>query len=145
MLGGLPPLRESYAYGDSASPAAASKTRCSNRSCLASPDLAQALLVFALVWPAAAEAAEALVLGRDTLIRLAPHVSGRVVETARPGETYEIPSRRTGKGQPLYVMDERGELWVKVRVDRKESGFVRTDLVSVAREEYGSPVEARPS
>jgi hypothetical protein len=87
-------------------------------------------------WPAEAQAAEALVLGRDTLIRLTPHASGRVIKTARPGETYEIPGRRTGKGQPLYVVDERGELWVKVRVTAEESGFVRTDLVSVAHEEY---------
>jgi hypothetical protein len=87
-------------------------------------------------WPAEAQAAEALVLGRDTLIRLAPHASSRVIKTARPGDTFEIPGRRTGKGQPLYVMDERGELWVKVRVNAEESGFVRTDLVSVAREEY---------
>jgi len=95
-----------------------------------------ALLLSCWWWPAEAQAAEALVLGRDTLIRLTPHASGRVIKTARPGETYEIPGRRTGKGQPLYVMDERGGLWVKVRVNAEESGFVRTDLVSVAREEY---------
>jgi hypothetical protein len=96
-----------------------------------------AALLLSFWWlPAEAQAAEALVLGRDTLIRLTPHASSRVIKTARPGETYEIPGRRTGKGQPLYVMDERGGLWVKVRVNAEESGFVRTDLVSVAREEY---------
>ena len=94
------------------------------------------LLLSCWWWPAEAQAAEALVLARDTLIRLTPHASGRVIKTAQPGETYEIPGRRTGKGQPLYVMDERGGLWVKVRINAEESGFVRTDLVSVAREEY---------
>jgi hypothetical protein len=94
-------------------------------------------LLFSLWWcPAEAQAAEALVLGRDTLIRLTPHASARVVRTAQPGETFEIPGRRTGKGQPLYVVDEGGQLWVKVRINAEESGFVRTDLVSVAREEY---------
>jgi hypothetical protein len=85
---------------------------------------------------AEAQAAEALVLARDTLIRVTPHASSRVVKTAQPGDTYEIPGRRSGKGQPLYIMDERGELWVKVLVTETVSGFVRTDLVSVAREEY---------
>jgi hypothetical protein len=93
--------------------------------------------LLSLWWcPTEAQGAEALVLGRDTLIRLTPHASGRVIKTARPGETYEIPGRRTGKGQSLYVVDESGQLWVKVRVSAEESGFVRTDLVSVAREEY---------
>ena len=95
-----------------------------------------ALLLSCWWWPAEAQAAEALVLARDTLIRVTPHVSSRVVKTAQPGETYEIPGRRSGKGQPLYIMDERGELWVKVLVTETVSGFVRTDLVSVAREEY---------
>jgi hypothetical protein len=95
-----------------------------------------ALLLLFWWWPAEAQAADALVLGRDTLIRLTPHASSRVIKTAQPGETFEIPGRRTGKGQPLYVVDERGELWVKVQVNAEESGFVRTELVSVAREEY---------
>ena len=95
-----------------------------------------ALLLSFCWWPAEAQAAEALVLARDTLIRVTPHASSRVVKTAQPGETYEIPGRRSGKGQPLYIMDERGELWVKVLVTETVSGFVRTDLVSVAREEY---------
>jgi hypothetical protein len=95
-----------------------------------------ALLLSLWWWPAEAQAAEALVLARDTLIRLTPHASGRIIATAQPGDTFEIPGRRTGKRQPLYIMDERGYLWVKVQVDARESGFVRTDLVSVAREEY---------
>jgi hypothetical protein len=97
-------------------------------------------LLLSLWWlPAEAQAAEALVLGRDVLIRLTPHASSRVIKTAQPGETYDIPGRRTGKGQPLYVVDERGELWVKVQINAEEAGFVRTELVSVAREEYRPP------
>jgi hypothetical protein len=95
-----------------------------------------ALLLSSWWCQAEAQAAEALVLARDTLLRLTPHASSRIIATAQPGETYEIPGRRTGKGQPLYVMDERGYLWVKVRVNSEQSGFIRTDLVSVAREEY---------
>jgi hypothetical protein len=66
-------------------------------------------------------------------------VSGKVIKTARPGETYAVAARRAGKGQPQYILDERGDVWVKIRVSDEQSGFVRTDLVSVAREEYRSP------
>jgi len=97
------------------------------------------VLLLLLASPPAAEAVDALVLARDVLIRETPQMTGRVLKTARPGESYEIPGRRAGKGQPLYVLDERGELWVKIRVDNEQTGFVRTDLVSIAREEYRSP------
>jgi hypothetical protein len=86
-----------------------------------------------------AHAGDALVLGRDVLIRQTPQTSAKVIKTTRPGETYEVISRKTGKGTPLYVFDERGDLWVKVRVTGELHGFVRTDLVSVTREEYRSP------
>jgi hypothetical protein len=82
---------------------------------------------------------DALILGRDVLIRQTPQTSGKVIKTTRPGETYEVIGRRPGRGAPLYVFDERGDLWVKVRVTNTLDGFVRTDLASVAREEYRSP------
>jgi hypothetical protein len=97
------------------------------------------LLCLLCGWLRSAQAADALVLGRDTLIRQTPQMSGKVIKTARPGETYEVPGRRAGKGPPLYVLDERGDVWVKIQASKEESGFVRTDLVSVAREEYRSP------
>jgi len=86
-----------------------------------------------------AHAVDALVLGRDVVIRQTPQTSAKVIKTTRPGETYEVIGRKTGKGTPLYVFDERGDLWVKVRVTNQLEGFVRTDLVSVGREEYRSP------
>lgn len=86
-----------------------------------------------------AHAGDALILGRDVLIRQTPQTSAKVIKPTRPGETYEVIGRKTGKGTPLYVFDERGDLWVKVRVTNQLEGFVRTDLASVAREEYRSP------
>lgn len=86
-----------------------------------------------------AHAVDALVLGRDVVIRQTPQTSAKVIKTTRPGETYEVIGRKPGKGNPLYVFDERGDLWVKVRVTDENHGFVRTDLVSVGREEYRSP------
>jgi len=62
-----------------------------------------------------------------------------VIQTAHPGETYEVPGRRPGRPQPLYILNEKGEVWVKIRVTDEESGFVPTDVVSVAREEYRPP------
>ena len=97
-------------------------------------------LLFCLWWPPSdCLAVDALVLGRDVPIRQTPQASAKVIHTARPGETYEVPGRRQGKSQPLYVLDENGDLWVKIRVNDEETGFVPTDLVSVAREEYRSP------
>lgn len=90
-------------------------------------------------WPADAWAGDALVLGRDVPIRQTPQTSAKVIKTARHGETYEVPGRRPGRSQPLYILDEKGELWVKIRVSDEQSGFLPTDLVSVAREEYRSP------
>ena len=84
-------------------------------------------------------AVDALILGRDVHIRETPQVSGKIIKTTQPGETYEVTGRKPGKGQPLYIFDERGTLWVKVRVGDDIQGFVRTDLVSVAHEEYPSP------
>jgi hypothetical protein len=86
-----------------------------------------------------AEATDLMVLGQDVQIRQAPNTSAEVIKMARPGETYEAIGRKSGKGNPLYTFDERGDLWVKVRVNDHMSGFVRTDLVSMAREEFRSP------
>lgn len=98
------------------------------------------VLVLAWLLPCGeAQAVDALILGRDVLIRQMPQASGKVIKTARPGETYEVIGRKPGKGQPLYIFDERGDLWVKVRVADGTQGFIRTDLVSVAREEFRSP------
>jgi len=99
-----------------------------------------ALLLLALLLPAGrVHAADALILGREVHIREAPQLSARSIKTAQPGEVYEILGRKAGKAQPLYTFDERGDLWVKVRVGDEIHGFIRTDLVSVAREEFPSP------
>jgi hypothetical protein len=99
-----------------------------------------AVFLLAILPPAGkAHAVDALVLGRDVHIRETPQISAKVIKTTRPGETYEVIGRRPGKGQPLYIFDERGDLWVKVRVSEEVHGFIRTDLVSVAREEFPSP------
>lgn len=97
------------------------------------------LVLFLWRQPSAPEAADALVLGRDVQIRQTPQASARVIQIARPGETYEVPGRRPGRSQPLYVLDEHGDVWVKIRVGDEESGFVPTKFVSIAREEYRSP------
>jgi len=87
----------------------------------------------------AASAADALVLGREVPIRQSPHLTAGIVKRARPGEAYEVIGRKPGKGQPLYILDENGDLWLKIRLGEDEVGFVRNDQVSVAREEYPSP------
>jgi hypothetical protein len=99
-----------------------------------------ALLLLLGAWPAhPASAADALVLGRDVPVRQSPHGSANIVKTAKPGETYEVVGRKPGKGQPLYILDEHGDLWLKIRLGEDEIGFVRNDQMSVAREEYPSP------
>lgn len=99
-----------------------------------------AALLLVLLLPAGkAHGVDALILGRDVHIRETPQASAKMVKTARPGETYEVIGRKPGKGKPLYVFDERGDLWVKVQVNEQIHGFVRTDLVSMAREEFPSP------
>lgn len=102
--------------------------------------LLPAAILLALLFPTGkACAVDALILGRDVYIRAAPRVSAKAIKTAQPGETYEVIGRRPGKGQPLYIFDERGDLWVKVQAGDEVHGFIRTDLVSVAREEFPSP------
>jgi hypothetical protein len=99
-----------------------------------------AVLVLFLSWgPSDSQAVDALVLERDVPIRRTPQKTGKVIQTARSGETYEVPGRRPGRSQPVYILDENGEVWVKIRVSDEESGFVPTDLVAVAREEYRPP------
>lgn len=97
------------------------------------------LLLLGFPFAQAAGAADALILGLDVPILQAPHVTAAVIKTARPGETYEVVGRKTGKGQPLYILDERGNLWMKVRLYDEALGYIRTDGVSVAREEFRSP------
>jgi hypothetical protein len=84
-------------------------------------------------------AADAVVLGRDTPILQEPRSTGKVLKTVHPGESLELVGRKAGKAQPRYIIDEKGEIWVKVQVGADDVGFVRNDLVSVAREEYPSP------
>jgi hypothetical protein len=100
-----------------------------------------ALLAVALAWgglPGKAVASDALILG-NAPIRQTPHVSGRIIKTARPGEIYEVAGRKSGKSQPLYLIDERGDIWLKIRVSETITGFAPNDLVAVSREEYRSP------
>jgi hypothetical protein len=84
-------------------------------------------------------AADALILARDVLIRQSAEASSKIIQRAHPGEAYEIIGRKTGKGQILYSVDDRGDLWVRIQVNAETTGFVRTDVVSVAREEFRSP------
>jgi hypothetical protein len=99
-----------------------------------------AAFLLAILFPTRqAHAVDALILGRDVHIRATPQVSAKAIKTAQPGETYEVIGRKPGKGQPLYIFDERGNLWIKVRVSDEVHGFIRTDLVSVAHEEFPSP------
>lgn len=105
-------------------------------------DCARAVgLLLLLGFPSAraAAAADALILGRNIPILQAPHKTAAVIKTGQPGETYEVVGRKTGKGQPLYTLDELGDLWMKVRLSDEASGYIRTDGVSVAREEFRSP------
>jgi hypothetical protein len=97
------------------------------------------LLLAGWVPAGTAFAMEALILGQDASIHEVPNAAAKVIKKALPGETYGIVGRRSGKGQPLYVFDDRGGLWVKVRAGDDLYGYVRTDLISVAREEYRSP------
>lgn len=84
-------------------------------------------------------AADALILARDVLIRQSAEMSSKIIQRTSPGETYEVIGRKPGKGQILYSFDDRGDLWVKIQVNKEATGFVRTDVVSVAREEFRSP------
>jgi hypothetical protein len=90
------------------------------------------------LYATAAFGADALVLGQDVPVRQAPNISARIVARAKPGEMLEVIGRKPGKGQSLYL-DERGEVWIRVRVKDDLAGFVQTNQVSVAREEYKAP------
>ena len=101
-----------------------------------------ALVFLLLAWgwiPGRAIAADALVLGRDVPIHERPQASSSVIKTAHAGEPYEFAGRTSGKNQPLYLIDERGVVWVKIRLNGEGAGFVRNDLIAVSREEYRSP------
>lgn len=97
------------------------------------------ILLLGPSFPRAAGATDALILGRDVPILQAPHSTAAVLKTAHPGETYEVVGRNIGKGQPLYILDARGNLWMKVRVGDEAPGYIRTDGVSISHEEYRSP------
>ena len=101
--------------------------------------LPAALLLAILFRAPGASAVDVLILGRDVHIRETPHLTAKIIKTTQPGETYEVTGRKPGKGQPLYIFDEGGNLWVTVRVGDEVHGFIRTDLVSVAHEEFPSP------
>ncbi len=101
-----------------------------------------ALLMILSVFPSrvhAAQAADAVVLGKDTPILQEPRALAKVLRTAQPGEAFEIIGRKSGKSQPQYIIDEKGDIWVKVRLSREDIGFIRNDLVSVAHEDFPSP------
>jgi len=98
-----------------------------------------AFFVATALCAAEALAVDALILARDVLIRQSPEASSKVIQRAHPGETYEVIGRKSGKGQILYSFDDRGDLWVKIQVNKETTGFIRTDVVSVAREEFRSP------
>jgi hypothetical protein len=105
------------------------------------PSWIRVAFLFSLLcgWPRSTDAADALILARDTQIRQAPQTSGKVIRVATAGETYEVPARRSGRAQAVYFLDERGYVWVKIQVNKEEFGFVRTDLAAIAREQYPAP------
>jgi hypothetical protein len=83
---------------------------------------------------------DVLILAQGTPIRQAPRESGRILQRARPGNTYEIATRKAGKIHPIYLLDEDGNLWLRIRLDDRGSvGFVRNDLAAVGREEHPAP------
>ncbi len=101
-----------------------------------------ALAILVLAWgcvPGTARAADALILARNAVIRQTPNASGAEIKTAHAGEIYEVVGRAPGKSQPQYLLDEHGDLWVKIRVSEGVTGFVRNDLAAVGREEHRSP------
>ncbi len=95
-------------------------------------------LAFLLLAPGAASPADVLILQGTVSVRQRPHISSRELGTVRAGETYEVAARPSGK-QPRYILDDEGHLWMKIRVSDELAGFVQTDQVSVAREEFRSP------
>src|SRR5512136_1188090 len=88
--------------------------------------------------PTDALPADVLILRGTVSVRQRPHISSRELGTVRAGETYEVAARPSGK-QPRYILDDEGHLWMKIRVSDELAGFVQTDQVSVAREEFRSP------
>ncbi len=95
-------------------------------------------LAFLILAPTAAFPADVLTLRSTVSVRQRPHISSREMGTVRAGESYEVAARPSGK-QPRYILDDEGHLWMKIRVSDELAGFVQTDQVSVAREEFRSP------
>lgn len=96
-------------------------------------------LVCVGTWAADTLAGEVLVLGRDVQVRLRPSTASRSVGIAQPGDFFDIAGRKGGRGGSSYFLDERGDVWVKVQGAGDTTGFIRTDLVAINREEVRSP------
>jgi hypothetical protein len=84
-------------------------------------------------------AGEVLVLGRDVQIRQRPSTASRSVGIAQPGDFFDIAGRKGGRGASSYFLDEQGDVWIKVQGAGDSTGFIRTDLVAINREEFRSP------
>lgn len=97
-----------------------------------------ACLAMLILAPPAAFPAEVLILRQTVSVRQRPHISSKELSAVRAGETYEVVARPSGK-QPRYILDDEGHLWMKIRLSDDLVGFVQTDQVSVAREEFRSP------
>jgi hypothetical protein len=103
--------------------------------------VAAGVLSFLLLSLAAAEclAGEAVVLATDVQIRLRPSITSRSLGTAQPGDFFDVGSRKAGGGGSPYILDERGNVWVKVQGSEGNTGFIRNDLVAINREDFRSP------
>ena len=95
-------------------------------------------LVLLILAPSAAFPADVLILRGTVSVRQRPHISSRELGVVRAGEIYAVSTRPSGK-QPRYILDDEEHLWMKIRVSDELAGFVQTDQVSVAREEFRSP------
>jgi hypothetical protein len=103
--------------------------------------MAAGFLAFLTLFLGAAEclAGEAIVLARDVQIRLRPSTASRSLGTAQPGDLFDVGTRKAGRGGSSYFLDEQGNVWVKVQGSGEDTGFIRTDLVSINHEDFRSP------
>lgn len=100
--------------------------------------LAALSLAALLLAPAAATAGDVLILARSVILRLTPHITGKELGAVFAGESYDFVRRPSGK-PARYVLDDQGILWLQIRVSDDLVGWVQTDQVSIAREEFRSP------
>jgi hypothetical protein len=91
-----------------------------------------------LLSPSVAAAGDVLVLARSATLRLTPHITGKEIGAVQAGESHELARRASGK-PARYVLDDQGILWLRIKVSDDLIGWVQTDQVSVAREEFRSP------